>query len=228
MSAIIFPVKLGLTTCYLVKDEGMVLIDAGVPRKINTFKNALKKIQIDPRLIKLIIITHGHFDHAGSALPIRELTGASLLIHEGDREYLEQSKMLWPKGVNTWGRISRAIFKKLLKRAVEFPGTKADIVMKENEFPLHSYGIKGKIIHTPGHTPGSISVLLESGELFAGCMAHNSPPFRLSPGLPIYAEDIVELIKSWKKIIPGGVRKIYPGHGKPFGVDVINKAIKQL
>ncbi|MFO7889160.1 MAG: MBL fold metallo-hydrolase [bacterium] len=87
------------------------------------------------------------------------------------------------------------------------------------------FGIRGKIIYTPGHTPGSVSVLLESGELFAGCLAHNNIPFRFRPGLPIFAEDLEKVKESWDKVIRQGAEKIYPAHGDPFSVDVIKNKL---
>ena len=55
---------------------------------------------------------------------------------------------------------------------------------------LAGYGIPGKIIYTPGHSMGSVSVLLDNGEAFVGDLAMNEFPLRLSPGLPIFAEDM--------------------------------------
>ena len=86
---------------------------------------------------------------------------------------------------------------------------------------LKDYGIQGQVVFTPGHTFGSISVVLESGEAFVGCMAQNRPPFVFRPKLPIYAKDLELLKESWVKLINMGVTTIYPGHGKPFPVDKI-------
>ncbi|MBP6978613.1 MAG: MBL fold metallo-hydrolase [Lentimicrobiaceae bacterium] len=84
----------------------MILFDAGMPRKINRFKKSLAKIPVDPTEISLIILSHSHFDHAGTAKDIREFTGARILVHRADDALLEQSKTVWPKGVTTWGRIN--------------------------------------------------------------------------------------------------------------------------
>jgi hypothetical protein len=56
-------------------------------------------------------------------------------------------------------------------------------------------------------------------------MTHNRFPFRLTPGLPIYADDIEELKKSWWKIIPLGVKIVYPAHGRPFHPDRMKKEL---
>jgi hydroxyacylglutathione hydrolase len=101
----------------------------------------------------------------------------------------------------------------------------ADILLNSEEIKLTEFGIDGRIIHTPGHTEGSISLLLDTGEAFVGCMAHDGLPFRLYPGFPIYAYDINKLKESWKLIISRGARIIFPGHGNPFPVELIRKKL---
>jgi glyoxylase-like metal-dependent hydrolase (beta-lactamase superfamily II) len=90
---------------------------------------------------------------------------------------------------------------------------------------LDEYGIPGKVIHTPGHSSGSVSILLKTGEAFVGDMAMNKFPLRFSPGLPIFAEDSVKLNESWKSLLDQGAKMIYPSHGEPFSADIIRKAI---
>ena len=113
-----------------------------------------------------------------------------------------------------------------LNSCLPFPKFKPDILITDKPFPLTEYGIDGNVIHTPGHTLGSISVILDSGEAFVGCMAHNGVPFRIRPGLPIYAQDLIALKKSWKMLIDRGVKMIFPGHGKAFPAEVIIRSLE--
>jgi hydroxyacylglutathione hydrolase len=225
MGTKIFSVKLGLNSCYLIRGKDVVMIDGGMPNKLKMFKRKLSKLGIQPSEIKLIVLTHSHFDHSGSAREIRDLTGAKIAIHESERTYLENGGMIIPKGVNTYGRLSKPLLFSIFKR-ISFPKFKPDILIRDEPYSLSIYGIDGNIIHTPGHTVGSISVILDSGEAFVGCMAHNGFPFRLRPGLPIYAQDIEAIKKCWKILIDKGVKMIYPGHGKPFPVGVIKKSLE--
>jgi glyoxylase-like metal-dependent hydrolase (beta-lactamase superfamily II) len=98
-------------------------------------------------------------------------------------------------------------------------------VLDNSDYPLYDFGINGKIVYTPGHTTGFVSVLLETGEAFVGCLANNNFPFRFRPGLPIFAEDIDEVIESWKSLIQRGTRMIYLAHDDPFPVDVIKNIL---
>lgn len=202
------------------------MVDSGMPGKIEVFKKELSKIGMSPEEIRLIILTHSHFDHCGSAFDIRNLTGARVAIHESEKIYLEKGGILIPKGVNLTGKITQPIVfnlaKNLSSKKTRFT---PDILIKDEPYPLSEYGINGNIIHTPGHTIGSLSVILDSGEAFVGCMAHNGFPFRSRPGLPIYAQDIDEIKKHWKVLLEGGAKMIYPGHGKPFPAEVMRKAL---
>jgi hydroxyacylglutathione hydrolase len=224
MKTEIFWIRLGLNSCYLIRGKDIVMVDGGMPNKLQLFKRELSRLNINPGEIKLIVLTHSHFDHSGSAREIRDLTGGKIAIHESEKTYVENGGMLIPKGVNTYGKITKpllfSIFKKIL-----FPKFTPDILLTDKPYPLSEYGIDGQIIHTPGHTIGSISVILDSGEAFVVCMAHNGFPFRIRPGLPIYAQDISAIKECWKALIDKGVTMVYPGHGKPFPIEVIKEKL---
>ena len=225
MKAEIFQIKLGLNSCYLIRGKDVVMIDGGMPGKLRLFKKKLSTFNIQPSEIKLIVLTHSHFDHCGSAGEIRDFTGAEIAIHHSEQKFVEEGGMIIPKGVNTLGKLTQPFLFRVFKK-LSFPKLKPDILVTDEPYPLSAYGIDGAIIHTPGHTYGSLSVILNSGEAFVGCMAHNGLPFRLRPGLPIYAQDIESIKKNWKMLIDKGIKMIYPGHGKPFPVDVMQKSLK--
>ena len=200
------------------------MVDGGMPNKLRVFRRKLGRLYIHPEDIKLMVLTHSHFDHVGSAKAISEFTGAKVLIHEIERPFLENREFAMIKGIDLWGKITLKVLLPILRR-IPFPQAKADIYINEKEYPLYEYGIDGKILHTPGHTQGSISVLLDTGEAFVGCLAHNGLPFRQNPGFPIYAQDINVVKESWRLLIDKGAKIIFPGHGNPFPVDIIRKEL---
>ena len=93
--------------------------------------------------MKLIIDTHGHFDHVDANQPLKDATGAKIAIHEADARMLDKPS-------------AEAMF---------FTGNRlrlsqADILLKEND--ILSFGAyRLKVLHTPGHTPGGISLVME-------------------------------------------------------------------
>jgi hydroxyacylglutathione hydrolase len=223
MALQIIPFEAGINTFYLIKDQQAVLFDGGWSKGTDQFSRVLEKHGILPEEIKLIILSHGDFDHAGGAGALKKLTGAKIAIHKNDLKNLEEGIFHWPKGVTPWGKFSRAALKPLLMKTARFPGVKADIVLDDQDFPLDPIGIRGKVVYTPGHTYGSVSLILDSGEAFIGCLAHNRFPFVLKPSLPIYAMDLDQIKESWQKVIGMGAETIYPGHGKPFPLSRIRK-----
>jgi glyoxylase-like metal-dependent hydrolase (beta-lactamase superfamily II) len=214
----------GINTCYVIQQQGAIIFDGGFPGTLGIFKKALDKMSLEPEEIGLIVLSHGHFDHVGAASELREHTGARVALHHTDKQQLERDIRTMPPGVTTWGKISKVLFKPMLA-VLQYKIPQVDVLLGDEEVSLAEYGIAGRIIHTPGHSPGSVSVVLDTGDAFVGCMAQSGPPFRLKPNLPIYAEDVDALKESWRALIAAGASTIYPGHGRPFPVDAIRAAL---
>jgi glyoxylase-like metal-dependent hydrolase (beta-lactamase superfamily II) len=174
--------------------------------------------------VQLIVLTHGHWDHIGSARDIKSATDAKIAMHEREVPWLEEALTPFPPGVTTWGRVFASIFK-LVMPLIKIPAAGVDIAVGDDGLSLSEYGIPGRVLYTPGHSPGSVSVLLEGGEALVGDLAMNAFPLRLSPGLPIFAEDPQAVARSWRLLLEQGATTVYPAHGKPFPADVIRKAL---
>ncbi len=224
MAAMIHPIHLGLDQVYIIQDEGTVMVDGGIPGKFKVFERALETVGMDPRDLQLMIITHGHWDHIGCASEIKEFTGAKIAMHHLDRECLEKPLKFMPPGVNAWGVFLEKAATLFLP-FVHYPPATVDLLIGDEGMSLEEYGIAGRVIHTPGHSPGSISVLLESGEAFVGDLAMNTFFLRYGPNLPVFAEDLSQVKESWRLLLKEGARTIYPAHGEPFPADVIRAAV---
>ena len=80
-------------------------------------------------------------------------------------------------------------------------------------------------LYTPGHTLGSMSLLLDSGEAFVGDLAMSGFPKMIGKGMPVFAEDVVAVKESWRLLLSRGARLIYPAHGNPFESRVLKKQL---
>jgi glyoxylase-like metal-dependent hydrolase (beta-lactamase superfamily II) len=218
MKVEIFPIGLGFDTCYVLRAGGVIAVDAGAPKKGKSFLRGLERASIRPEDVQLIVLTHGHWDHVGSARDLQAITGAKLAMHEREVPWLEQCLTPLPPGVTI-------ALNKVFMPLIKFPPAKVDLVLTNEGLSLSDYGIPGRVLHTPGHSPGSISILLDSGDVFVGDLAMNKFPLRLSPGLPIFAEDQDAVVRSWRILLEQGATTVYPAHGKPFPADVIRKAL---
>jgi glyoxylase-like metal-dependent hydrolase (beta-lactamase superfamily II) len=224
MAVGIFEIDLGFDQCYVLKADGVIAVDAGAPEKGKHFARGLQKASINPRDVQLVVITHGHWDHIGSAREIKSITGAKLAMHHRDASWLEGSLKLLSPGVTPWGRAFIRIHE-LFMPLITISAVKVDVLLGDEGLPLADYGIPGKVFYTPGHTAGSVSVLLDTGEAFVGDLAMNRFPLRLFPGLPIFAYDLDAVSASWKLLLAHGARTVYPAHGKPFPAEVIRRAL---
>jgi glyoxylase-like metal-dependent hydrolase (beta-lactamase superfamily II) len=218
-------VKLGWTRCYLLKcTDGYLLIDTDYPQYYARFEKKLAKLGIKTSDIKYLLLTHHHDDHAGFAAELVRRTGCRVIAHRDAVSPLKQGKSEETiKPVNRRVRIALAFyatFYTLFHGEWNFPPltlTERDIIIEgdDDDF-LKAIGIDGVILHTPGHTGDSISVLLSDGSAFAGDAAMNFLRWTGVGHRPIAIEDINTVYESWRKLRERGARVIYPSHGRPF------------
>ena len=221
----IVTLKLGMTNCYLIRGEqDFVMVDAGPPNALGKFQRKLEQLGINPFTIKLIFITHKHFDHMGSLAEISQLTGAKSAMHYLDKELVEKGTIIMPRGIGPWGKFLTAFLwtiEPMVNKAIN--PVPVDRSLEDEFFSLSAYQINGKIIHTPGHTDGSISLLLDSGEAFVGDLAMSGFPRLSGPGPFVLGDDLETMKQSWQLLLDEGARRIYPSHGKPFDARVFEK-----
>ena len=224
MTVQIHVITIGAFDRYLIHDEEWILVDTGIPHTAGRVMRTLQKLDVDPAQVKLILLTHGHVDHAGSARALQELTGARIAIHYRDRELLETGRVVAPPMRNAAGRVIDAALARIT-RHMHFPPAKADIVIGDEGLELTEFGIHGRVIPTPGHTWGSVSLLLDTGEAFVGDLGGAGGWRGGAPRIPPAGDDPQEIVKSWKKLLAAGATTIYPGHGPSFPAQAMREAL---
>lgn len=216
MSVRIDRVRCGVTNTYLVREHGVILVDPGDPRSGHRVLRKLAGVLDDPRSIRLMVGTHGHFDHVGAAAELRRATDAALAVHRGDVGWVRSGTFQWPAGVTPWGTFVRRFLGPLMIPFMRFRPTEVDVELGDEGLDLAPYGVTGRVVHTPGHSPGSVSVLLASGEALVGDLAMNGPPMCLKPSYGVFAHQPELVSASWRRLLDLGARTVYPAHGRPF------------
>jgi len=215
------------TNAYLIRsDEGTLLVDAGYPGHEHHFCRYIRRLGRDAVEPKLIVATHGHADHVGCLHSLKKQTGAKVAIHQADAHLVRRGTVVIPPAVTLWGRFLFILFR-VLRFLGRFEPIEPDIVI-ERPFSLREFKIPGRLVPTPGHTPGSVSVVLDSGEAFVGDLAVNSWPLKMGLGIPSLAEDIHQIYASWEKILLAGATVIYPAHGKPFPAERLKEQLSGI
>lgn len=180
------------TNCYICACENTglaVVIDPGSEADRICSAVDEKKLKI-----KYILLTHGHPDHVGALAAVKRHTGAEILMHAAD------AFMLGPSG---------AFMAQLL--GMEPVLLRPDKFLSDGD--IIEFGrLRAHIIHTPGHTPGSIcikidDILFTGDTLFAGSIGRTDLPGGNKQQL------MISLFQRLKGIDDGTI--IYPGHGLP-------------
>ncbi len=206
------PYRLGSVNCYLVKtDAGYILIDTGSSNQRAVLEQELRNTGCQPGELKLIVLTHGDFDHTGNAAYLRGKFGAPLAMHPADFGMIERGDMFASRGK------SNPILKAIAPFLFRFDWSNRvtpDIAVNEG-YALSPYGLDAKVISIPGHSHGSIGILAASGDLFVGDLLENTQ----QPALNSIMDDRATAQASIEKLKSLNVKTIYPGHGAPFSMD---------
>ena len=208
------------SNAFLLKGEKTVLVDTGVPGSQERILGRLKKAGIKPEELALIFLTHGHIDHRGSAKALRELTGAKVAIHQADADMARGLDVRPPKPATPLGQMAALAMRGARKspEAIFEP----DITFSGG-FDLRPYGVAAQAIHTPGHTDGSTTVVLQGGEAIVGDLVMADFPRMRTPGLPIFVEDMRQLRASVALVLSLNPTLIYCAHGGPFKPEAVRR-----
>jgi glyoxylase-like metal-dependent hydrolase (beta-lactamase superfamily II) len=156
----VFELRVGFVNVHLVVvDDGVVLIDTGLPgrRAAPRIESALRDVHRAVGEVTAILLTHKHPDHTGGVAELRRRSGARVVAHEADAPVISGAEALALTPVQRFG----AIFMPMPE-----PSPVDDLLTGDSPVPIPGF----RAIHTPGHTPGHVSYLLErdGAVLFAG------------------------------------------------------------
>lgn len=188
---------------------GFVLVDTGTRRQRPKLAERLRAQGCGSGSLKLILITHGDFDHIGSAADVRGKFGAPIAMHEGDVRMSANGDMF--SGRKRQNRLVRA----MLSLALRFPEEdrfEPDVLIDESS-DLTEYGLAGaRVLLLRGHSAGSIALMLADGSLLCGDVLEN----RKTPRIGSIMDDRPTAEAGVERLKAMDVRTVYPGHGKPF------------
>lgn len=203
--SLIHRIKCGNGNCYIVENgTNGILVDTGKKEYINKVIEQCKAYHV-----KLIVLTHAHFDHAENAARIANVLGIPIGMNEKDCNLIQSNANQTLSAENFLGKIvlSASLKDFSVRKMEEF---RPDIFLKEGDC-LDDYGIDARIIALPGHTDGSIGLDVDHAHLIVGDALMNM----FYPTVSMLFHNKNDMLASVVKISGLGNRKIYFGHGKP-------------
>lgn len=203
----------GFLHSYLLLGERIVVVDAGYPSSPRRILRALAGHAAGTTDVSLILLTHGHLDHAGGADELRRRLGAPIAIHRLDAEIPRTGRDRPLHPTDLAGRL----FRPFMPRTIA--PFEPDIV-HDGDLDLAPFGLAGRTLHTPGHTPGSISVLLEDATL-AGDLCAGGFLRRGAAREPYFADDRDALRRSLEALLARTRGPLLVGHRGPLERDAV-------
>ncbi len=218
----IYQILSGRSNVFLLKANGInILIDTSTKRYWRKLKAKLQSLGISK--IDFLVLTHSHYDHASNANRIKLNFGAKIIIHSEEAAYLENGKNPMIKGTNFITNLIANLGKSLFSK-MKYECCKPDILVEEN-YDFEHTGLNAKIIHTPGHSVGSVSLIIDNEIAIVGDTMFGV--FKNSV-LPPYASDKFELFRSWKKLSKTDCNIFLPGHGLGKSRNDLDYSIKKI
>lgn len=186
-----------LTNCYIVGDsesKQAVVVDPG--GHVGAIVSALDRNGLE---CQKIVNTHAHFDHVGGNHDLKQKTGAEILIHKAEAPMLAH--------LSKQGRM----FGISIENSPE-----ADVNVDEGDV-IEAGAIRLSVLHTPGHSPGSISLVIEGeGKILVGDLVFQGSVGRTDlPGGSM--DTLVKMVRE-KIFCHPDTTRLYPGHGPPTTV----------
>jgi glyoxylase-like metal-dependent hydrolase (beta-lactamase superfamily II) len=210
------PFRLGTVNCFLVAaGAGFVLIDTGPSNRRAELERELADAGCTPGNLRLIVLTHGDFDHTGNAAYLSTKYGARIAMHRDDFGMAERGDMFWNR--SSGNALSRGIAHLLFRfrRSKRF---RPDIELEDGA-DLSGHGFAAQVLSIPGHSKGSIGFLTANGDLFCGDLFENTGKPRTNSMM----DNMADCEASVEKLQGTEIKTVYPGHGKPFLMDQLKE-----
>ncbi|MET7987714.1 MULTISPECIES: MBL fold metallo-hydrolase [unclassified Streptomyces] len=204
----VYTVKNLASSAFLVTDEnGAMIVDTGVAGRAPAMLQQIADAGLRPTDVNLIVLTHHHADHSGSALDLRAATGAPIAIHRDDADQLRRGGRVDLHPTSLVPRLMKVMLAK-----TEIPAIEPDIILGDEE-DLARHGGIGRSFVTPGHTPGSVCVLLPDHSIVAGDALSGGIMRARTARKPMFATDLDAAGHSMRVIAGHAPTTVYVGHG---------------
>lgn len=187
-----------------------LMIDAANPGDEQEIEKRMRAQDIDPASIDYLILTHGHLDHGGTAAYFQKTYGIEVIGGEGD---VPMTLRGGRDDVCPTGMLARLIL--WIGAGRTYPSFAIDIPIA-GDFDLASFGIDGRILHWPGHTPGSVLIVFDD-QVFVGDLIRGGILANETPVTHFFMCDLADNREKIRRLVDmPEFKRWYPGHFGPL------------
>lgn len=212
----------GRSNVFLVSRGGKhLLVDTSPARRWKKLDRRLRRLGV--ARLEALILTHAHYDHAGGAARLRDKYRALVFIHREEAAFLAGGESP-PIGGTTVA--TRFLVERLaggFGRFAVYDSCRPDVLV-EGEMRLDDRGFGARLLPTPGHTPGSMSLIVDEEIALVG-----DAMFGIFPGsiVPPFAADAGRMIESWGRLLDSPCRLYLPSHGSANSRRLVRRAYRK-
>ena len=212
--SVIHRFRLRVSNAYLVVGDRPILVDTGSRGDAAQIEAGCTAAGVRMNDLALILHTHVHSDHFGNTAQFAARFGCPVAYHRADAGLIAQGHNGRIRGVGLRGQLLAP-----LVSGVPFERAAADISAREG-MRLDEFGVAGAILHTPGHTAGSISLMLDSGDAIIGDVIMGGYAggaiLPSHPTFHYFADDLPGAMASLDRILAATSGRLFVGHGGPL------------
>ncbi|BDX37993.1 hypothetical protein CYCD_13480 [Tenuifilaceae bacterium CYCD] len=216
----IYQVLTGRCNSYLVKFGGVViLVDTGKTAAYKKLTSNIESLKLSANTQKILVLTHSHFDHCQNAWALSNHYNYKVWVSKDEAEFAKQGYTPLPKGTYSISKLISAVGEKCFSFRLGYRPFVPDILV-DDEMALSNLGLNIKIFTTPGHSVGSISVIVDDEIALVGDALFGVFPNSI---FPPFADDTQIMVDSWKKLSQTNCRLFLPAHGNAISRNLLLK-----
>lgn len=216
----IYQVLTGRCNSYLICTKNQtLLVDTGKSSAYKKLISNIDMVGLSKISEPILILTHTHFDHCQNAWALSNHHNFKIISSELEVGFAKNGFSDLPRGTNLLSNFIVTLGEKYLAFKFGFRPFNPDFLVKSDE-TFSFDGLNIYLLNTPGHSVGSISVVVDDEIVLVG-----DAMFGIFPNsvFPPFADNEKELIQSWGKLLQTNCRLFLPAHGRPVSLELLQK-----
>lgn len=216
---IVYKILGGRSNVFVISyNQKYLLIDTSIHSNEKKLLKALDRLGATKENLIALILTHSHFDHVANAQKIKQIFDTKIYIHSSEKRDLQDAIVKVPKGISAISSFFSYLGSKSAEK-FKFAKAQPDVCV-EDSFDFMDIGLNITILHTPGHSIGSMSIIVDEeiaivGDLMFGVFYNGI--------IPPFADFFSEMVSSWGRLLETECKIFLPSHGSERNKELVQK-----